>query len=228
MTDATKNLSAAVAAVMAGVHRLKKDDTNKHGGYKYVSVDDIKDSLRPLLAENGLEVSITETAYSIVQMEGRNGPTISAQFTFEIYLRHINGESTAPERTTVLLPHTGAQTTGAAKSYALKEWLKTRFLVSTGEKDLVEGGADADAYTPQNYTKQAPSAPQLLTRDEARSLYKQLEKELVTLGSQREVTEWKELRNLEIKKLGDWRSYIDAAIESHEKFLNSKVQVAAE
>lgn len=181
MTEATKNLSAAVAAVMAGVHRVKKDDTNKHGGYKFVSVDDIKDSLRPLLAANGLEVALTEIDYAIVPVESRNGITTSAQFTFELHLRHTSGESTKPERTTVLLPHTGAQTTGAAKSYALKEWLKTRFLVSTGEKDLIEGGADADAFAPQDYS--AEKKPPTYDRNPiVRAAFMEVYQELLKIG----------------------------------------------
>ncbi len=139
-------LTKAVCAVMSELQRVAKGDENKHGGYKYASVDDMKDGLRPLLAKHGLEVRITESGWSIEQLTTKSGTQVAARFVFDITLRHISGAQDEPERTTVLLPHTGAQTTGAAKSYALKEWLKGRFLVSTGEQD------EADSSAPQDYT----------------------------------------------------------------------------
>jgi hypothetical protein len=220
-------LNKAVAAVMAEIHRLKKTDENKHGQYKYVSVDDFKDLVRPLMAANGLSLSMTETDYSLETLQGRNGATVNARITYEFRLRHVSGESDEPERATIMLPHTGAQTAGAAKSYVIKEYLKGRFLVSTGDRDMIEGGADADAFKPQEYTG-APkknitphedhhqsSGPQLLTREEARKLYKTLQAELVNLGSVREVSQWEKERILEIAKLGDWRSYMVKEIAKH-------------
>lgn len=158
--NSTSELTKAVATVMNAVKRVAKDDRNSHGGYNYASVDDIKDSLRPLLAKAGLEVRINETEYALETLKTKSGESLSARVTFEIKLRHDSGAEDEPERTTVVLPHTGAQTTGAAKSYALKEWIKGRFLVSTGEAD-----ADADSHAPQEYsaagevrTKAAPTA----------------------------------------------------------------------
>jgi hypothetical protein len=221
-------LNKAVVAVMNGIHRLKKADDNKHGGYKYVSVDDFKDLVRPLLAENGLSIRMSETDYSIETLQGKNGSTLSARITYEISLRHVSGVEDEPERTTIMLPHTGAQTAGAAKSYALKEYLKGRFLVSTGDKDMIEGGADADSFKPQEYTA-ASSKPQLLTREAARKLYKDLEKELVALTTVHEVNQWTVTRDVEINKLGDWKSYIDKAIDGHVQFLTKQAfQEAAE
>jgi hypothetical protein len=153
-------IAKAITAVMAEVHRLKKDDTNSHGGYKYVSVDDFKDLLRPLMAKHGLSLHTTELDYALETLQGRNGPTVNAKITYQFQLRHTSGEADEPERATIMLPHTGAQTAGAAKSYAIKEYLKGRFLVSTGDKDMIEGGADADAFKPQEYTE-APRPAQM-------------------------------------------------------------------
>lgn len=145
-------MTESVAAVMREIHRLKKDETNKHGGYKYVSVDDVKDHVRPLLGKHGLEITFSELEFSIETIQAKSGPSVCAKITYAIGLRHISGECGEAERLTVLLPYTGAQTTGAARSYAVKEYIKSRFLVSTGEKDMIEGGADADAYQPQEYS----------------------------------------------------------------------------
>lgn len=66
-----------------------------------------------------------------------------------------------------------------------------------------------------------PSGPQLLKRDEARALYKVLAAELSTLGSFREVSQWEKDKELEIAKLGDWKSYMDKEIEKHLQYIEA-------
>lgn len=147
------NLNKCLVAALGEIHRLKKDDKNDHGKYKYVSVDDVKDHIRPILAKHNLIVTVSERAFEIVMVSSRNGDTTSAKITFDITIHHIDGGSLPPDSITILLPYTGAQTAGAARSYAVKEWAKGTLLVSTGEKDHIEGGVDADAYKQQDYTK---------------------------------------------------------------------------
>jgi hypothetical protein len=216
------NLAKAVCGVMAEVKRLAKDARNNHGGYDYVSVDDFKDSIRPLLAKHGLDARITEVSHSIEQLETKSGKSVSAVFTFEIRLRHTSGEQDEPERTTVMLPHTGAQTTGAAKSYALKEWLKGRFLVSTGEKD-----ADADAMPPEQYTGGSIShraTAARMPKREASPIYTQLVTELRKATTTEALTQWKELRQKEIDSLpDDWFSHFKRDWQAHKDELAARV-----
>lgn len=65
------------------------------------------------------------------------------------------------------------------------------------------------------------TGPQLLKRDEARKLYKELQTELVTLGTVSEVSKWEKARLLDIQKLGDWRGYIDKEIAAHLQYIES-------
>jgi hypothetical protein len=169
----TSKVNEAIRAVLADIHRLKKDDKNQHGGYSYVSVDDVKDHVRPLLAKNSLHFSITEVSYELVGVAGKSGTTSSAKIAYEVRLRHVSGEEMPPEFITIVLPYTGAQTAGAARSYAVKEWMKSTLLVSTGEKDAIVGGADADAYAQQDYTAPA-RAP--ITAEQFRTLQDLIEK----------------------------------------------------
>ena len=67
--------------------------------------------------------------------------------------------------------------------------------------------------------KAADPAPQLLTREEARKLYKSLEAEMAKQSDLRSVAAWEKHRELEIAKLGDWKPYIDKAIEKHKEFI---------
>lgn len=232
-------LNKAVCAVMSEVHSLKKAEDNKHGNYKYVSVDAFKDFVRPLMAKHGLSLSQNEVDFALDTVQGRNGPTVVARITYEFIMRHTSGEVDPAERATIVLPYTGAQTAGAAKSYVIKEYMKGKFLVSTGDKDLIEGGADADAYKQQEYTGAAPkmgitphdetpavSGPQLLTRAEARALYAKLKADLYNTVSVREVSQWKKANDLEIMKLGDWKSYMDKEIEKHLQYIEANTPQA--
>jgi hypothetical protein len=161
----------ALASALAEIHRLKKGDKNDHGKYAYVSVDDVKDHVRPILAKHGLHVSVSEVAFEMLGVESRSGITTSARISYDITLRHVSGEVLPADRITIVLPYTGAQTAGAARSYAVKEWMKSTLLVSTGEKDAIQGGADADAYAQQDYT-----APAAITADQFRTLKDLIEK----------------------------------------------------
>jgi hypothetical protein len=68
------------------------------------------------------------------------------KFHFVIRLRHLSGEKGAKQPITVALPYTGAQTSGAARSYAVKEWCKSGVLASSGdtqeEADLLDNSRE--------------------------------------------------------------------------------------
>ena len=68
---------------------------------------------------------------------------------------HESGEETKPVQTVVSLPITGAQTSGSAQSYALKQYLRGLFLIKTGEKDDPDFNAPVDLVIPA----QAVAAP---------------------------------------------------------------------
>lgn len=128
------NIHAAICAVMADIVRLKKADKNKFASYDFTSTDDFKDAMRPLLAKNGLHVHMTQSDFEFREMTGdKDKRVLVAQFGFDVTLCHVSGEKEPPEHMTVALAYTGAQTSGAARSYAIKEWIKSRFLASSGD-----------------------------------------------------------------------------------------------
>ena len=135
-------IGEAICAVMMEVHRLEKTHTNAFSNYDFTSVDDFKDHLRPLMAKNGLYVGVQQDVATLEKDD--KGKEARARFDFTMILKHVNGEAEPGEIFTVRLPFTGAQTSGAARSYAVKEWLKSRFLASAGdmaeEADLLDAG----------------------------------------------------------------------------------------
>lgn len=157
----------AVCAVMAELRRLEKADTNKFANYDFTSVDDFKDEIRPLMAKHGLFLHIAQDVFVIERIkDGKGKETTFARFDFLITLKHVSGDEEPAELITVMLPFTGAQTSGAARSYAIKEWMKSRFLASSGdtqeEADLLDNSRDG----------------MRLSKQDARKLYDDLNKEL--------------------------------------------------
>lgn len=187
-------VATATAAVMKEVKRLRKADNNAFAKYRYTSVDDFKDALRPLLAKHGLVPNANELSCDTFEKadEKSKAPSLHAKFRFELWLEHISGEEGKPEGLTVMMPYTGAQTTGAARSYAIKEWLKSKFLASSGDSE------DADE----------AEVVEELSKAEARPIYAELEKELRVASADGEAAlrEWAERRRPSIEVMPkDWR-----------------------
>lgn len=162
-------LYAAVCAVMEDLQRLQKSDKNKHGGYAFISVDDVKDEMRPLLAKHGLSIHVSQNSFEMSDyVDSKDSRKSIAVFDMAVTLRHSSGLCDEPENMTVALPMTGAQTSGIARSYVVKEYLKSRFLVSAGdlesEADLLEQAKDGLR----------------LAKADARDLYATLGKELLS------------------------------------------------
>lgn len=188
--DTTAKLNGAIVSVMLAVTRLKKADNNAFAKYRYTSVDDFKDALRPLLGEHGLTAHMSEVSCDL--FEGKTADKSNVKFSFAITLEHISGERAQPENVTVFLPFVGAQTTGQARSYALKEWLKSRFLASSGDSE------DADAH----------DTGEEMSKADARPIYAELQEELrlATKEGPEQMKAWAEGRRPSLEVMPkDWR-----------------------
>ena len=140
MTESSK-INTAIASAMSEVQKLPRDDRNEHGKYSFASIDKFLDACRPILAAHGLHPNIDGVA-SDTFMAGSN--KLWGKFSYRISMHHESGESTEPSGMDVMLPLTGAQTSGSAQSYALKQYLRGLLLISTGEKDDVDWKQQAD------------------------------------------------------------------------------------
>lgn len=65
------------------------------------------------------------------------------------------------------------------------------------------------------------AGPKLLSVKEARELYAKLKAELYKLPTFREVSQWEKENELDIMKLGDWKSYMDKEIEKHLQYIEA-------
>ena len=109
--------------------KANKGQTNKFGGYSYRSCEDILESVKPLLRENGASLVISD---EIVMVGDRIYVKATAKFT----VGEESIESTAfarePEAQKGMSP---SQVTGSASSYARKYSLNGMFAIDDSKDD---------------------------------------------------------------------------------------------
>jgi hypothetical protein len=185
---AHKSLAAALVAVRKEVRRLEKTQENKHNKYKYVPIDDVKDFIRPILSQHGIDISVSESGdWSIHELPSRNGTTTTAMIKYTITLDHVDSElSPRAETITVTLPYVGAQTAGIGRSYAIKEWAKGTLLLSTGE----DVDADADAAGKERFGNTKELDPYQQPKAKARAIYDALASDIRTHTDMDQLENW--------------------------------------
>lgn len=125
-------VSGPVVDICTKVKVAVKEHVNRHGGYKYVSVDKFYEDMGPLLAEAGLFIMMHEKS---CETDGK-----WLFVTFDIYLIHKSGKSYGPVPRTQGVLATGPQAYAAAQSFAEKYFMRQLFKIPTGEEE-----ADADS-----------------------------------------------------------------------------------
>ena len=143
MEQMPKEVAGAIVLVMRAIGRLVKDGKNQHGGYSYASTDAFLEAINPACAEAGLIVKPRCVASEVVTVEVMDKASKQlvqkrmVQATYAFILIHESGAtwSDDAERRTIMLDHTGPQSFGAAESYAVKTFMRSLFLVATGDKD---------------------------------------------------------------------------------------------
>ena len=131
----SKEISAAVAAAIKEVIILGKGDRNTHGNYAFASIDKFLEMVNPICGNHGLFPVISCKDVDYYEGRTKSGTSMWGRYSFEITLTHMSGETLAPQTITVPVQITGAQSSGAAQSYALKQYFRGIFMIPTGDKD---------------------------------------------------------------------------------------------
>lgn len=156
MTETTKpQLYAAIAKAMGEVKHVTKDSRNKEQNYNFASVDDFLGMTGPICAANGLSVMMDEDEVLDFERQGKYNIVHWLRIRFSITVYHASGETTAPVKRTVEVIRTGAQSFGSAQSYALKQFLRALFQISTGDADDADFAEKGEG-TPTPMAKQEP------------------------------------------------------------------------
>jgi hypothetical protein len=125
-------ISKAIGEVMTQIKSLPKGERNDHGNYNFTSIDDFLAFVGPLCSAAGLLVYQDEDSIDLIDRGGKAWMKVCYSFT----LGHVSGVvSSRPMRRTVLQAVTGPQTTGSSQSYALKQFMRSLFLIPTGDRD---------------------------------------------------------------------------------------------
>ncbi|MDC0657082.1 ERF family protein [Leisingera sp. SS27] len=133
---AHQSVFAAIAAAVAEVKVLGKSDRNKFDGYDFVSIDKFLALVNPICARHGLFpiVALRELEqYENVNSKG--GKSVWGRFFYDITLFHASGDKLGPVNIMVSVPLNGAQASGSAQSYALKQFFRATLMIATGDKD---------------------------------------------------------------------------------------------
>lgn len=156
-----ETIFAGVASAIGKVRKLGKSERNKFDGYDFVSIDKFFELVNPLCAEAGLFPLVNVAKLELYENTNSKGSKSTwGRFTFEITLWHRSGESIGPVTSIVSVPMNGAQASGSAQSYALKQFFRGVLMIPTGDKD------DADfAATEQHRGQSTPKADDKPYRD---------------------------------------------------------------
>jgi len=134
MEPMPKEIAGAICKVMGGISKLPKADRNQHGGYNFASIDAFLAAVNPLCADAGLFIMQDETAMEILPpANGQKAGQLHMQFAFMV--GHSSGQVWGPVSRSVMVPATGAQAFGSAQSYAQKQFMRSLFMIATGDKD---------------------------------------------------------------------------------------------
>lgn len=138
----------ALARVQASIEAVTKSSFNKHGQYKYSSVDDIYAAVTRKLGEAGVIIYPLEleqpvaksTAVDQFDKEGvKVGTKTVTSLTFRFGYVLATAEHTwfdPRSARTITVQHTGPQTYAAAEGYCQKAFLRGLFKLPTGDMDL--------------------------------------------------------------------------------------------
>ena len=152
-----KSIAAALAAAVGEVRILGKSERNKFDGYNFVSIDKFLELVNPICAKHGLFPLVSQDEIELYEnVNSKGGKATWARFYFSISLHHSTGESIGPVKSMVAVPMNGAQASGSAQSYALKQFFRATLMIPTGDKDDADLNPTEQHRAPELAPRQQP------------------------------------------------------------------------
>jgi len=129
-----KNIATAINDVMLTLNQpLNKDAKNDYQKYSYTSIDGFLKEVQPACAKAGLIIIPHEKSCEVSE----SGKSLSV--VYEYILIHKDGDTWSfPTTKHIIVPFGSGTAMGIAQSYALKQFMRSLFQLSTGEKDDLE------------------------------------------------------------------------------------------
>jgi hypothetical protein len=125
------SIANAINEVMVNLNQpLEHDATNKFQNYSYTSIDGFLKQVHPECAKSGLIIIPHEKSCE-VSPSGKNLTVV-----YEYILIHKDGSTwNFPTTKHIVVPFGNGTAMGTAQSYALKQFMRSLFQLSTGEQD---------------------------------------------------------------------------------------------
>jgi|TARA_E500000305_G_C3997885_1_gene225601 hypothetical protein len=144
-----KNIATAINNVMTTLNKpLNKDAKNDYQNYSYTSIDGFLKEVQPACAKAGLIIIPHEKSCEVSQ----TGKSLSV--VYEYILIHKEGDTwNFPTTKHIIVPFGSGTAMGTAQSYALKQFMRSLFQLSTGEKDDLDA-LDQDKIKKNNKPKE--------------------------------------------------------------------------
>ena len=145
------SIHAAIAAAAREVRVVGKSERNKFDGYDFASIDKFLMLVNPICGRNGLFPIVSQRDVEFYDnVNSKGGKSVWARFYFDVTLHHASGETLGPFNMMVCVPMNGAQASGSAQSYALKQFFRSTLMIPTGDKD------DADLNATEAHQRPEP------------------------------------------------------------------------
>ena len=183
MTEQKKTIGVellkAISAAMGNIKTLHKGEKNTHDKYNFASIDNFLTLVNPICAKHGLIFQVNELDVVDFTKKGKYGESGWLRISYEIIVYHTSGQSMPPSTRSVEIMRNGAQAFGSGNSYVLKQFMRSLFLIPTGDKD------DADYAQTDNgisHSRIAPKKSNASKSEATRAISKQLFQELDACG----------------------------------------------
>ena len=126
-----KNIATAINKIMLKLQKpLEHDAENKFQKYKYTSIDGFLKQVHPVCADAGL-IIVPHEQSSVISPSGKNLTVV-----YQYILVHKDGDTwDFPTTKHIVVPFGNGTAMGTAQSYALKQFMRSLFQLSTGEQD---------------------------------------------------------------------------------------------
>jgi len=126
-----KSIANAINKIMLRLSKpLEHDAENKFQKYKYTSIDGFLKQVHPACAEAGL-IIVPHEQSSEISPSGKNLTVV-----YQYILVHKDGDTwDFPTTKHIVVPFGNGTAMGTAQSYALKQFMRSLFQLSTGEQD---------------------------------------------------------------------------------------------
>jgi len=126
-----KSIANAINKIMLRLSKpLEHDAENKFQKYKYTSIDGFLKQVHPACAEAGL-IIVPHEQSSEISPSGKNLTVV-----YQYILIHKEGDTwDFPTTKHIVVPFGNGTAMGTAQSYALKQFMRSLFQLSTGEQD---------------------------------------------------------------------------------------------